>query len=107
MAVRKFRFTLADTPSSIQQDDEGDTVVKVRFPTKSGQKVLVLRDQEVVKTESDPVADHALENYHPPRIPMKHHPGGVPTHAFHDYDDHSANRPFTEIANTAPYDHVL
>lgn len=107
MTVRKFRFNLVDVPSECHRDDGGDTVIKVRFPTKTGLKILTLRDQEIIRTEDDPVADGALLNYRPPKIPIKHHPGGVPSHAYHNYEEHMAKRPFVEVTNTLPYDHVL
>jgi len=107
MTVRKFRFFLSETPSSIQRDASGDTVLKVKVPTKTGKKLLVIRDQEVVRTEDDPIADQALLNYRPPKVPLKHHPGGVPTHAYHNYADHMEKRPFVEVAANTTHHHIL
>lgn len=107
MTVRKFRFSLSEVPSELHQDDGGDSVVKLRLPTLTGHKTITLRDQEVVRTEDDPLVDHALENYHPPKIPLQHHPSGVPTVAYHNYADHAAKRPFTEVATNTTHHHVL
>ena len=67
---------------------------------------LTLRQDEVVRTE-DPFVKQALENYHPPKIPIKHHPGEVESLAYHDYDTHKDTKPFTSVAANTTHQHVL
>ena len=106
MAVSKFKIDLSGLPSEILQEDGGDVVLKLRINTPTGPKTLVLRDQEVVRTE-DPFVIRALTYYRPPRIPIKHHPGGVEGAAYHKYSDHEDKRPFATVGASTTHQHVL
>lgn len=106
MTVAKFKIDLSGLPPEILQEDEGDTVLKLRVRTVTGRTTILLRDQEVVRTE-DPFITEALTNYRPPRIPIKHHPGGAESVAYHDYGDYEAIRPLATVAANTTHQHVL
>jgi len=106
-AGAKFKIDLSGIPKGVLQEDAGDKVLKLRVPTPNGPKTLILRHKDVVHTE-DPFVIHILMHYHPPKIPLKHSPGGKRKRVvYHDYDRHKKKRPFTLVDVDTEHHHTL
>ena len=110
MTIEKFRIDLSQVPAELLRDDAGDDVLVIKVPVSiGGPKVkLILRDQEVIRTENDFIKE-ILRGYAPPRIPVQHKAHGAEDfeHCVYDHTPHAAKRPFAAVASNTTHQHVV
>jgi len=101
----KFKADLKNLPKEILHTVDGQPTLRLRFNTSSGVVEFPVTDGQIIETDNLFVKI-ALENYVPPKIPVRHRPNKNMVHAYYNHNIHKDKNPFSLVDDEEP-DHRL
>jgi len=101
----KFKADLKNLPKEILHTVDGQPTLRLRFNTSSGVVEFPITDGQIIETDNIFVK-LALENYVPPKIPIKHRPNKNMVHAYYKHTTYRDKNPFSRVGDKEP-DHGI
>jgi len=105
MTIKKFKLFFEKLPKNILHDHEGKKVLKLQFMTLFGSRRFTFEDGIVIQTY-DPLIQAQLQNYTPPRLPIKTRPKGdleAEMKAPYEHKDFKKVKPFKKVSKNTQH----